>query len=201
MPKIKKQELVEIENSNNDIAIQAENQWIVSQADVDKANIILRNITKQMKAIEKKRKSFTQPLNQSLGEINSTFKELVKPLEIAKDILTQKVMDWRDTEKQKIQAEQERIRKEEERRRKIQEAHKEKGHEVSEPIVMAKPKPLKETDTTHIRKVWEFEIIEMAKIPHEYLMVNKSFIREAIRDGVRIIPGIRIYQEERMVIK
>jgi len=201
MPKIKKQELVEIENSNNDIVIQAENQWIVSQADVDKANIILRNITKQMKAIEKKRKSFTQPLNQSLGEINSTFKELVKPLEIAKDILTQKVMDWRDTEKQKIQAEQERIRKEEERRRKIQEAHKEKGHEVSEPIVMAKPKPLKETDTTHIRKVWEFEIIEMAKIPHEYLMVNKSFIREAIRDGVRIIPGIRIYQEERMVIK
>jgi len=201
MPKIKKQELVEIENSNNDIVIQAENQWIVSQADVDKANIILRNITKQMKAIEKKRKSFTQPLNQSLGEINSTFKELVKPLEIAKDILTQKVMDWRDTEKQKIQAEQERIRKEEERRRKIQEAHKEKGHEVSEPIVMAKPKPLKETDTTHIRKVWEFEIIEMAKIPHEYLMVNKSFIREAIRNGVRIIPGIRIYQEERMVIK
>lgn len=201
MPKIKKQELVEIENSNNDIAIQAVNQWIVSQADVDKANIILRNIAKQMKAIEKKRKSFTQPLNQSLREINSTFKELVKPLEIAKDILTQKVMDWRDAEKQKRQAEQERIEKEEARRRKIQEAHKEKGHEVSEPIVMAKPKPLKETDTTHIRKVWEFEIIEMAKIPHEYLMVNKSFIREAIRDGVRIIPGIRIYQEETMVIK
>jgi len=201
MPKIKKQELVEIENSNNDIAIQAVNQWIVSQADVDKANIILRNIAKQMKAIEKKRKRFTQPLNQSLREINSTFKELVKPLEIAKDILTQKVMDWRDAEKQKRQAEQERIEKEEARRRKIQEAHKEKGHEVSEPIVMAKPKPLKETDTTHIRKVWKFEIIEMAKIPREYLMVNKSFIREAIRDGVRIIPGIRIYQEETMVIK
>lgn len=201
MQKIEKQELVEIETSNNDIAIQVEAQQIANQADVDTANIILKHISVQMKTIEAKRKTFTQPLNQSLKEINSTFKTLMEPLQTAKSILTQKVMTWRQEEQRKIRIEQERIAKEEERRRKIQEAHKEKGHEVSEPIVMAKPKLLEETDTTSTRKVWKFKIIEMGKIPREYLIVNESFVREAIRRGVRVIPGIRIYQDEIMVIK
>jgi len=110
-------------------------------------------------------------------------------------------MDWRNKEQERIRVERERIAKEEERRRKIQEAHKERGHEVSEPIVMAKPKPLEETDTTHTRKDWKFEIICEAEIPPMYLSVNEVEIRRAIRAGVRVIPGVRIYQEEIMVIK
>jgi hypothetical protein len=201
MSKIERKELVEIEESTNSIVLQVEAQQIETQTDVDSANIILKAIAKQMSIIEAKRKTFTQPLNQSLREINSTFKELTEPLKKAKGILSGKVMDWRDKEQKRIRMEQERIAKEEERRRKIQEAHKKKGHEVSEPIVMAKPQELKETDSTNIRKVWKFEIIDAIKIPRRYLIVDESFIRAEIRNGVREIPGVRIYQEEIMVIK
>ena len=201
MPEIQKQEIVEIEAINTSFTLQAERQKIVNQADVDFVNIILKHISEQMATIERKRKTFTQPINQSLKEINNTFKELVKPLQLAKNILTQKVMAWRREEQEKIRLEQERIAKEEERRRKIQEAHKEKGHEVSEPVVMARPEPLRATDTTQTRKVWRFTIIDETKIPQEYLMIDAFKIKEAIRDGIRTIPGIRIFQDEIMVIK
>jgi len=201
MSEIERKELVEIEESTNSIVLQVESQQIMSQTDVDNANIILKAISKQMSIIETKRKTFTQPLNQSLREINSTFKELTEPLEKAKGILSRKVMNWRNKEQERIRIEQERIAKEEERRRKIQEAHKEKGHEVSEPVVMTKPKPLKETDSTCTHKVWKFEIIDAAKVPWGYRVISENRIREAVRDGVRDIPGVRIYQEEIMVIK
>lgn len=201
MPEIQKQEIVEIETSNANIVIQAEQQQITSQSNVDNANIILKHISIQLAMIEKKRKTFTQPLNQSLKEINNTFKELIEPLKLAKNIVTQKVMTWRREEQKKIRLEQERIAKEEERRRKIQEAHKEKGHEVSEPVIMARPEPLKATDTTQTRKVWKFKIIEPAKIPRKYMSINPVLIGEAVRNGIREIPGVRIYQDEIMVIK
>lgn len=197
----KSKEVVEIESRNIDIITKADRQEIISQSDVDNANIILKHLSNQLKMIEQKRKTFTQPLNQSLKEINNTFRELVRPLQSAKDILDQKVMAWRREEQEKIRIEQERIAKEQERRRKIQEAHKEKGHEVSEPVVMTKPEPLRTTDTTTTRKDWKHEILDEAKIPREYLVIHEGKIREAIRRGVREIPGIRIYQKETMVIK
>lgn len=172
-----------------------------NQTDVDTVNVSLRTIANALKSIELKRQSFTQPLNQSLKEINGTFKELTIPLNTAKSILTKKVMDWRAIEMEKIRKEQERIAKEEERRRKIQEAHKEQGHEVSKPVVMEKPVSLKQTDTTNTRSVWAFEIEKMDKVPRMFLSVNETAIRQAIRDGVREIEGVRIFQKESMVIR
>lgn len=201
MLEIPKKEVVELEAVNTSFVSQAEKQEIANQTDVDFANVILKHISEQVKMIEEKRKTFTQPLNQSLKEINSTFKELVKPLEKAKTILTHKVMDWRRAEQEKIRIEQERIAKEEERRRKIQEAHEKQGHEVSEPVVMVRPEPLKVKDTTTTRKVWKFKIIDSTKIPREYLLVNEIEIRIAIKKGIREISGVKIFQEEIMVIK
>jgi len=201
MSEIKNREMVEIEAVNTSFVLQAERQQVASQTDADFTNVILKQISEQVKMIEEKRKTFTAPLNQSLREINSTFKELTKPLQTAKNILTQKVMAWRREEQEKIRIEQERIAREEERRRKIQEAHKEQGHEISKPVVMTRPEPLKQRDTTQTRKVWKFKIIDVIKIPREYLMIDESNIRDAIRKGIREIPGVKIYQEEIMVIK
>jgi len=200
MESIEKQEIVELEVCNNDIIMQAENQQIETQNDVDDTNVIIKQISGQVKMIEEKRKTFTQPLNQSLKEINKTFKELTKPLLDVKNILSQKVMAWRRKEQEKIREEEQRIAKEEERRRKIQEAHKAKGHEVSEPVVMKRPDTLKETDTTQTRKVWKFEITDPTRVPREYMTINEAKIRNVVRSGIREIPGVRIYQEEIMVV-
>lgn len=201
MKDTQKQEIATIEKVNTGIIAQAEIQEVKNQGDVDLTNKILKLISEQIRVVEEKRKSFTAPLNWSLKEINTTFKAITNPLQTAKNILSNKVMAWRQKEQEKIRIEQARIEKEEERRRKIQEAHEKQGHEVSKPVIMTRPEPLKVKDTTTTRKVWKFKITDSAKVPREYMIIDDGKIREAVRNGIREIEGIKIYQEEIIVIR
>lgn len=45
-------------------------------------------------------------------------------------------------------------------------------------------------------KEWDYEIEDKNKIYSEYLMVDEKKVKEAIKMGVRFIPGIKIYQKE-----
>lgn len=206
------QEIAVIKEGYADIVQQAEAKQVSNQAEVDETNLILKRITVALKAIEDKRLSFTSPLNESLKQINATFKQLTIPLNTAKETLLTKVMTWRAKEQKRIAEEQkkviekqERITREEERRRKIQEAHKEKGHQVSAPIILEKPlmpAELKATDTTQVRKQWTWDLIDISKVPAEYMMLNESKITQAVRSsGIREITGIKIYQKEIPVIR
>lgn len=47
-------------------------------------------------------------------------------------------------------------------------------------------------------KVWKFEIEDESLVPREFLIVNETAIRVAIREGKREIAGVRIYQEDQL---
>jgi hypothetical protein len=51
-----------------------------------------------------------------------------------------------------------------------------------------------------VKKVWAFEITAPADVPREYLTVDEKKIREAVRAGVREIPGVRIYQDDQLAV-
>lgn len=50
-------------------------------------------------------------------------------------------------------------------------------------------------------KFWNFEIIDAELVPRNYLVIDSSLIRGAIRDGVRKIPGVRIFEDRRISIR
>lgn len=52
-----------------------------------------------------------------------------------------------------------------------------------------------------IIKTWTFEINDESLIPREYLMINESKIRQAIRDGARSIAGVNIFQKDGLAIR
>jgi hypothetical protein len=61
------------------------------------------------------------------------------------------------------------------------------------------PPPQKTTRTetgaaAYTKKVWAFEIIDASQIPREYLIPNEKLIRERVMQGLRNIPGVRIFQ-------
>ncbi len=191
------QEIQVIERDGLSFIELAKNHAVTDQQSADVANDILVKITAGLKEIEKKRLSFTAPLNQSLKEINATFKGVIEPISEAKAELSQRLMSWRAAEQRRIEEEQEKARKEEERRRKIQEAHAAKGHQVSETITpVEKPMPFAVQDTTRTRRMWTYDIVDENRIPRKYLMVDKTEIMKAVSSGVRDITGVRIYQKE-----
>ena len=51
-----------------------------------------------------------------------------------------------------------------------------------------------------IKSPWEFTITDPARVPIEYWSVNEALIKEDIKNGVRVIPGVEISQGRSMVV-
>lgn len=49
--------------------------------------------------------------------------------------------------------------------------------------------------------VWDFEIIDKAQIPLEFLKVDETAIRNAIRAGQRDINGVKIFQKPQLSLR
>ncbi len=55
--------------------------------------------------------------------------------------------------------------------------------------------------TGSIRKTWKFEVKDISKVPPEYLEVVSKLVNQAIRDGVREIDGLYIYQDSSLTVR
>ncbi len=56
--------------------------------------------------------------------------------------------------------------------------------------------------TAYVRKVWAFEVVDLDAVPRDYMSLDVDVVREAInKDGVRDIPGLRIYQSETLHVR
>ncbi len=146
---------------------------------------LLGLIAEAKKRLETKRRAAVDPLNQKVKEINSFFRELEYPFEEADRIVRQKLIRFR--------AEEEQRRREEEK--KLQETN------MFAVVPKLAATQRAEMGQAIAHKVWEFEIEDEAQIPREYLSVDTKKIREAINRGVRHIPGVRIYQTERITVR
>jgi len=158
------------------------------------------------KVLEEGRVKYTRPAHEYLKGING----LIKPFQA-------KLKEIEDGLKAKISQHQVRVeleqRKAEEAARKAQaelqtqlEADAKKaGVEAPklEPAVIARFDPATRTEsgTAYQRTTWEFEIEDGTKVPGEYKIVDERLIREAVRAGVRQIPGVRIYQKTQTQIR
>ena len=177
-----------VQKAESDAALmtqQAQTIQIATTEQEEQAYTALTQIKQAIKTIEDKRKEITAPLNASLKAVNAMFKRLSTPFIEADRIVRNKVMDFR-------QAQEEKAQKELERRQKIQAAHEAKGHEVHE-ITAPKIEVAKTTVTT---KRWTFEIVDVNKVPREYLVIDSVAVNKAIRDGIREIGGLNIFQVE-----
>jgi len=81
---------------------------LTSDGDVKSATNDLSIISGLKKAIEDKRKEYTQPINDHLKAVNEAFKSFTEPLDRADRITRDKVLEYRQ-EQERIRQEQERI--------------------------------------------------------------------------------------------
>ena len=61
-------------------------------------------------------------------------------------------------------------------------------------------KPAAPTGTS-TRMVWKHRLVDPAAVPREYLVVDEKKIRQAVRDGVREIPGVVIEQKPELAVR
>ena len=175
--------------SGDFLVLQSRQFDLKTSGDENKAYDVLRNIADTKKAIEKRRTDITKPLNASLKAANAMFKELAAPFLEADGILRAKITRFHDIK----EAQAEKMR--ERRLEKAAEAE-EAGDEETALVYEQKADEVEaKVGKSTVTKRWTFEVVDMAKVPREYLEINSGTVRQAIKDEVREIPGLRIYQE------
>ena len=210
--------LVEIGKDVEKITASATKVVIKSAADMTGASELLKQVVARKKRIEELRLFFTKPLNDHIKDINASFKRTMGPLEAIDSDIRGKMVAYRQVEAERLEKERQ---KEAERQRKIfekeqearrKEAEKLKGQEKKEAIAEIKQEEFV-PDTSEIKqeknvesasgqtrfvKFWDFEIQDTNLIPRKYTKVDESAIRQAVKSGgVREIPGVRIFENER----
>ncbi len=73
---------------------------------------------------------------------------------------------------------------------------------VVAPVVQEAPRVTRtEAGSASQRKVWTYDIFDAALVPREYLLVSDAKVRDAVKMGVRSIPGVRIFEETKTVFR
>lgn len=170
---------------------------ITSDDNVKRATNDLNIISGLKKAIEEKRKEYTQPIREHLDTVNEAFKALTEPLVNADQVTRRKILNYR--------AEQDRQRQEAEEIAKLErETAERKAALTGEPIVVpeAVAPPVApshyraEMGTLGMPTIRKWEVVDLALVPDEYKIIDSVKIGKVVRAGIPSIPGIRIWEEE-----
>jgi len=140
------------------------------------AGVALKAAGETYRSLEDLRKRLKAPYLEAGRAVDKWFRPL-KQLKAAMDAFKRELA--------RIEMERERVRQE-----KLQAALE----RAKEGEIVAVPEAPPERATT-IRKAWTFKVKDLSLVPAEYMMLNEAAVRAAIRDGVREIPGLEIYED------
>lgn len=208
----------EIEKVKNQITLnfsvikKTANTIIADEKSYNKAGEVIATLKKTLKEIETKRKSFTEPLNRVIKNINSEFKTMAEPIEkFIAEINSGMVTFYKQQEQKRILEEKKRIEEENRLRKEMEEKLKKAKSEIKqqEIIIQTENKvqnievektidksiETKSGNKVSMMKVRKFEIVDVSKIPVEYMIPDTAKIQKMVKAGINEIAGIRIYED------
>lgn len=182
---------------------------VVTDDDSAEAVEFIKRVKSFAKEAEEARKAMKSPFDQMAKRIDAAFKPISESLSDAEVVVKGKVTQFLN---KKEAARQEFLRaQEEEIRRKAEEAADQAAFfGPASAAVVDIPAPIAVMEQTRVstglvtasqKSVWRFEVVDAAKVPTEYLMVNEKLIGEKVRGGMRSIPGVRIYEEKTISVR
>lgn len=169
-------------------------------------------LDKLYKAIEKRRKELVEEPNAYVKSVNGLAKFYQEKIDEGRRMSKNKQLVYARAKELEVRkaAEAERLARAEAQARLDAEAARmtaeakaldEKAAAIEAPKLpeAAPAAPSKTVRTAEgsasVVKTWTFEVTDPDSIPREYLAVNEKAIRQAVKDGVRQIPGVRIFED------
>lgn len=196
---------------------------IANEGDNLKACEMLKNINSYVKTVKSLKAEEEKPIKSSLKEISDKYKNALDFLTEAEKILRSKIADYAELKLEKLNliasaaqktAEEEALRKLDE----LQALRESAGQydEVTQAAIISSidskvnavidNSEIKIDNTlgnsaTSFRKYITFKIVDIQKVPAEFLSVDTKAVNTAIRNGVREIPGLEIVEKLTPVVK
>ena len=190
---------------------------IENEADKENAVIMLKEISDYKKAIKKQEDELSTDAKKELAEIKAMFNEPKSFLNDAEEIVRGKINHFLNEQRARIEAEalamkqkaeDEALKQAEElealksgageydavTRKAMIEAIEAKQNKLID-ATAKQPEINQSSANSVVRKVWAFRLTDLSKVPLQYLQLNETAVRNAIKSGERNIAGLEIFQE------
>jgi len=180
----------------------------VTDDETCKDAVALAGAIKSLKSnVEATRKQIVAHPNEFVRAINSFAKGFTEPLDKSEAALKREIGTFQVRQEAQRRAEQEELRRAQAAlQAELAAQAKANGTEAPQVEVVKIPeqKTISRADTgasAHVRKVWVHEVVDLTQVPREYLCLDERQVRDAIKMGVREIPGIKIFEKADAIIR
>ena len=202
---------------------QAKLILITDAVSYDSAVRFLKEVNTKLKDFKSQREKYIKPMKDSIKAIDEKLKEPIKLLEDIDTTLREKLNSYlsevRKREEERLilerkKAEEDAIREidkleqtkaqageyDEVTQKAIQRTIENKQSKAIEATVLNDKINLS-TNSASVSMVWDFEVTDKSSLPLEYLKIDEVAIRNAVRNGERNIPGVKIYQKPQLSLR
>ncbi len=189
----------------------------------DRAVDFLKEVNTKMKDFKAQREKYIKPMKDSIKAIDDKLKEPIKLLEDTEATLREKLNAYlAEVQKQeeerlaieRKQAEDNALKEidglenmktqasefDDVTQKAIQRTIENKQNRAIEATALQEKINLS-TSSASVSMVWDFEVTDKSQLPLEYLKVDEVAIRNAIRNGWRKIPGVKIFQKPQLSLR
>jgi hypothetical protein len=201
-----------IETESNDLAVQADQVIVANQEQYVNAGEFLKSVKDLQKKVDDTFKPIVAKAHAVHKEAKAQHNKYLVPLTTIKGVVEGKMRTWKNEQERKAREEEARLaekaRKEAERlaeraRKAEAKGQEEKAEELREqaqdreifkPTVQS---TVPKVEGVILRKNWKFRVVDQAKIPEKYKMVDMVKVGRIVRAEKEDteIPGIQVYCE------
>lgn len=181
--------------------MQTEASAVVIASEADNTRAIEMGLqSKKLKdAIEKARKQFVADPGEFVRSVNALAKSFSEKLLSIETGLKRKIGEYQQRKELERRKAEEEARKQAAALQAKLDAEAKAAHvepvKIEAPAIPKASGPVRTSEGSSYQvSVWQFEIQAEADVPREYLMPCEARIRQAVKDGVRNIPGVRIFE-------
>ena len=152
------------------------------------------------KSIDLARKSILEEPEKYVKAVRSLAKSFTDNLGFVEANLKEKIGRYQYQRQMEERKRQEEARKAAEELQARLDAEAKKANvepvKVAAPVVPAAPRVTRtEAGSAHIRTKWEGAVVDPSKVPREYCEPSQRLINEAVKAGVREIPGVVVEEK------
>lgn len=179
-----------IEKPAQQILKKVEDKYTITNAStLEKASEMRTVLKAELKRITEHKETKTKPMNAALAAVRADYKPFEIPLENAIELINTAMSDYQKAEMKRVRDEEAKIAArvgEGKGKLKIETAVKKLG-EIEKPASAI----VTQSGGTKFRYDKRAKILDLSKVPTEYLLPNIAMIEEALKRGI-VIPGCEI---------
>ena len=156
--------------------------------------------------IDARRKEIISEPDSFVRKVNGFVRPLSDRLKALEALLKRKLSDHAyQVELQRREIERKQTQARIELQKQVDAEAKAKGVEsvTIAPVAMpTKKEPVRsDSAVSSAVMVWRHEVVDTAAVPREYLMVDDAAIKAAVKAGIRVVPGVRIFEDAEMRVR